>query len=67
MIRRIKKGLAKTKKKANNPSILSPSWVGFAERNIIEKLSGRPYDEVKDAMTAAFLRQLMMKGLTISV
>ena len=54
MKRRIKAGLKKAKKKvASNPNlqaiskILNPNWVGFVERPVIEKLTGRPYEEVK--------------------
>jgi len=54
MKRRIKLGLKKAKANPkNNPSlqaisrILNPKWVGFIEKPIIEKLTGRPYEDVK--------------------
>jgi hypothetical protein len=58
MIGRIKAGLRKRKKElsltAGNPfNLLRPSFVGFAERPLIEALTGRPYEEVRQAFLNA--------------
>lgn len=66
MKRRIKSGLKKRKQATTNPnlatalkSVLSPSWVGFAEKPVIEKLTGLPYDTVKERVLNFFLDMLM--------
>jgi len=65
--RRIRAGKRKAEKKKNNPfdikAILSPKWAGFAERPIIEKVTGRPYEEVKKEVLDAFV-QHALHGLT---
>jgi hypothetical protein len=70
MRRRIKLGLRKAKrKKGDNPGlqpiskILNPKWVGFVERPVIEKMTGRPYGDVKADILDAFANMLM-GGLT---
>ncbi|MBA7707641.1 hypothetical protein ES703_116517 [subsurface metagenome] len=80
MRRRIKAGIRKAKKAsslvvANSPfdlratlrNIVNPPWAGFAEKPLIEKVTGRPYQEVKDAVIDAMVRQALSgitKGLT---
>jgi hypothetical protein len=67
MVSRIKSGLRKAKKtKADNPaltsalkSIISPSWVGFAEKPVIEKITGLDYDVVKGKVLDFFVNMLM--------
>ena len=64
MRRRIKAGKKKALLKGNpSPNalknILSPSWVGFAEKGTIEKLTGRPYEEVKAKLTDAFVQLIL--------
>jgi len=64
MKRRIQAGKKKALKKTNvSPDalkrILSPSWVGFAEKGTIEKLTGRPYEEVKGKLTDAFVQLIL--------
>ena len=60
MVRRIKTGLRKRKKAlANNPSILDPKWIGFAERPAIEKITGLPYEEVKSKVLDFFVAMLL--------
>jgi len=75
MKRRIKAGLKKRKKanpgghRPGNPfaetlkKILNPSWTGFAERGIIEKATGRPYEQVRTEALDAFVAELF-GGLT---
>jgi len=69
MTRRIKSGLRKAKKNPNNPlfkgisKFVNPSWVGFAERGAIEKLTGRSYEDVKKDVLDGFV-QLLLGGLT---
>lgn len=70
MKRRIKAGLRKAKKTTPTEhypgndfaetvkKILNPSWAGFAERGIIEKVTGRPYEQVKAQALDAFVAQL---------
>ena len=71
---RIKRGLKKARKAEGtyhapgNPfletikKVLNPSWTGFAERPIIEKLTGRPYEQVRqetlDALVASVFASL---------
>ena len=75
MRRRIKAGLRKRRKQVGvesgmfSPSIVSPHWIGFAEKALIEKATGRPYEEVKKDVLDFFARQLMsgiVSGLTKS-
>lgn len=76
MRRRVKAGLRKAKKAKANPElypgndfaetvkkILNPSWVGFAERPLIEKITGRPYEQVKAQALDAFVSQLFKRFL----
>jgi hypothetical protein len=66
MRRRIKRGLqaSKTPHAPGNPfgetlrKILNPKWTGFAERPVIEKLTGRPYEQVREEAVDAFVAQL---------
>ncbi|MBA7551840.1 hypothetical protein ES705_44390 [subsurface metagenome] len=72
MSRRIKAGIRKSKKargilvtaspldlRKTVQNILNPPWVGFAEKPIIEKLTGKPYAEVKEAVLDAIVRQAL--------
>lgn len=55
MVIRIKAGQRKAKKiKAGNPK-----WIGFAERPLIEKVTGRPYEEVKNAVLDYFVSMVL--------
>lgn len=79
MRRKIKAGIRKSKRVraesdlvvANSPfdlratirNIVNPPWAGFAEKPLIEKITGRPYQEVKDAIVDAMVRQAL-SGLT---
>jgi len=59
---RIKGGLKKAKKKRGNlPAGLPnfPEWIGFAEKPVIEKITGRPYEEVKSIVLDFFVRALL--------
>lgn len=47
--RRVKSGMRKAKK-ARQPLPNFPQWIGFAERPLIEKVTGRPYEEVRQAV-----------------
>jgi hypothetical protein len=38
--------------------ILNPSWTGFAERPVIERITGRPYEQVRQEAVDAFVAQL---------
>lgn len=38
--------------------ILNPSWTGFLERPVIEKITGRPYEQVRSEALDAFVAQL---------
>jgi len=67
MRRRIKQGLRKKKQAYHAPGnpfietvkkILNPSWTGFAERALIEKVTGRPYLKVREEALDAFVAQL---------
>jgi hypothetical protein len=65
MIRRIKAGQRK-RKKADKvkivglpASILNPSWIGFAEKPVIEKVTGLPYEEVKSRVLDFFVSMLL--------
>ncbi|MBA7712349.1 hypothetical protein ES703_121323 [subsurface metagenome] len=78
MRRRIKAGLKKAKRSVDtyhapgNPfletvkKVLDPSWTGFAERPAIEKLTGRPYEQVRqetlDALVASVFVSLIKRG-----
>lgn len=42
-----------------SPSIVSPHWVGFGERALIEKATGKPYEQVRADVLDFFARQLM--------
>jgi len=65
MRRRIKAGLRKAKKRKGvmidvaGASFLSPQWIGFAERPVIEKITGLPYDEVKSRVLDFFVQMLL--------
>ncbi|MBA7586282.1 hypothetical protein ES708_28279 [subsurface metagenome] len=62
MVSRIKAGQRKAKKiKASNPvgGILSPQWIGFAERPLIEKVTGRPYEEVRERVLDFFVSMVL--------
>lgn len=58
---RIKAGQRKAKKVkiAGLPaSILNPSWIGFAEKSTIEKVTGLPYEEAKSRALDFFVSML---------
>jgi hypothetical protein len=68
MKRRIRKGVRKSLKARHevtvdsgmfSPSIVSPHWVGFAEKGLIEKATGKPYEQVRADVLDFFARQLM--------
>ena len=73
--KRIKSGMKKARNTYHAPGnpfietvkkILDPSWVGFAERPLIEKITGRPYEEVRKQAVDAFVSELfkgVIKGL----
>ena len=69
MRRRIKAGLKKAKKAkvaridVAGQSFISPSWIGFAERPLIEKITGKPYEQVK-GQVLDFLVQMILGGVT---
>ena len=44
-------------------SLWNPSWVGFAEKKVIEKTTGMKYDEVKEKVVD-FMVQLVLGGVT---
>lgn len=58
MKRRIKLGLRKAKKLKTNPRI-----IGALEAPLIEKLTGRSYDDVKSQVLDTFVR-ILLSGLT---
>lgn len=69
MRQRIRAGVRKANKRKQdhmpgNPfletvqRILNPKWTGFAERPLIERLTGRPYDQVRQEALDAFVSQL---------
>lgn len=67
MRRRIKKGLKASRPGYHAPGnpfaetvkkILNPSWTGFAERAVIEKITGRPYEQVRAEALDAFVAEL---------
>jgi len=71
MRKRIKAGLRKRKQANATQRILidspgnsfwNPSWVGFAERGLIEKVTGMPYEEVKSKVLDFFV-QLLLGGV----
>ena len=50
MRRKIKKGMKDRKKKTGGYTVGNPvslDWIGFAEKPLIEKVTGRPYAEVR--------------------
>jgi len=63
--RRIKKGMKKAKTQpailidTEGNSLWSPSWVGFAEKGLIEKTTGMPYAEVKDKVLDFFVQMAL--------
>ncbi len=58
LARRIKRGMVKAKKrKSELPNY--PAWIGFAERPLIEKVTGRPYEEVRQAVLDFFVSMLL--------
>ena len=65
MRRKIKAGLKKAKKaKAARvdiagQSLVSPSWIGFAERGAIEKITGLDYEVVKSRVLDFFVQMLL--------
>ncbi len=65
MKRRIKLGLKRAKKKAGvmidvaGQSLISPRWIGFAERGLIEKTTGLPYEEVKSRVLDFFVQMAL--------
>lgn len=67
--RRIKLGMKRAKAKVGNPKLgdilrgaVSPSWTGFAEKGAIEKITGMPYEQVKDKVTD-FLVNMLISGI----
>lgn len=44
-------------------SFLSPKWIGFAERPVIEKITGLPYETVKSRVLDFFV-QMLLGGVT---
>ncbi|MBA7708857.1 hypothetical protein ES703_117761 [subsurface metagenome] len=65
MVRRIKAGQKKAKAaRVDSPgsSFWNPSWIGFAERPLIEKVTGMPYEEVKSKVLD-FLVQALLGGV----
>jgi hypothetical protein len=68
MTGRIKRGVRKARRaKADitvesgmlSPSIVSPHWIDFGERKLIEKATGKPYEQVRADVLDFFARQLM--------
>ena len=67
--RRIKNGMKAAK--VSNPilidsagnSLWSPSWIGFAEKALIEKTTGLPYADVKSRVLDFFV-QMLLGGVT---
>ena len=62
--RRIKRGMAKAKKAVGvggvtvgNP--VSLNWIGFAEKPIIEKITGKPYAQVREEVLDFFVSMLL--------
>ena len=68
MKRKIKRGMRKAKLTRGvmidvaGQSFISPSWIGFAERPIIEKITGLPYEEAKSRVLD-FLVQMLLGGV----
>jgi hypothetical protein len=66
--RRIKKGMKSARGKAlvqvdsAGASFWNPSWIGFAERPLIEKVTGMPYEQVKSRVLDFFV-QMMLGGV----
>lgn len=59
MRRRIKNGLRKAKKRTKALDFGNPGFIGFAERGIIEKVTGQPYEKVRAQVLDTFARMLM--------
>lgn len=66
MKRRIKLGLKRAKAKGKQltfdvagQSLISPQWIGFAERGLIEKTTGLPYEEVKSRVLDFFVQMAL--------
>ncbi|MBA7712423.1 hypothetical protein ES703_121397 [subsurface metagenome] len=59
--RKIKRGMKKARATGGvtvgNP--LSFNWIGFAEKPTIEKITGRPYAEVREQVLDFFVRMLL--------
>ncbi len=70
MVKRIKAGQRKARKEKGieglNPAFLKKLFgskvVGFAERPVIEKITGKPYEEVK-AQVLGFFADMLMSGI----
>ena len=56
MKRRIKAGIKKAHKASENPFA---KWIGFAERPVIEKVTGLPYEEVRTKVLDFFVSMLL--------
>lgn len=69
MSRKIKRGMRKARERSRvmidvaGQSFLSPKWIGFAERPLIEKVTGLPYEEVKSRVLDFFV-QMLLGGVT---
>lgn len=63
--RKIKRGMRKAKASTGlvvgNP--LSMNWIGFAERPLIEKVTGLPYEQVR-AQVLDFLVSMLLGGIS---
>jgi hypothetical protein len=67
MISKIKAGQRKAKRKKElriegNPSWFDPSFIGFAERPLIEKVTGQPYEAVKSKVLD-FMVSMILGGI----
>ncbi|MBA7551152.1 hypothetical protein ES705_43688 [subsurface metagenome] len=65
MIKRIKAGQKKASKVkivGLPASVLNPSWIGFAEKSGIEKVTGLPYEEVKSRVLD-FMVSMVLGGI----
>jgi hypothetical protein len=63
MVSRIKRGLKKSNRSKNGALPNFPSWIGFAEKPLIEKVTGRPYEQVKSAVLD-FMVSALLGGIT---
>jgi hypothetical protein len=73
MAGRIKRGLKKSRKEhaqhaqilidTQGNSLWNPSWIGFAERGLIEKVTGMKYEDVKSKVLDFFV-QMLLGGVT---